>query len=321
MIERCDLGRTGIKIPRIGFGCWTIGGHGWGKVDDAESIRAVRRAVEVGIDYFDTADVYGFGHSERILAKALGAGRKDVFIATKGGVKWDKAGRISHDIGPDSILEAIHGSLRRLKLDCIPLYQLHWPDGKTRLSETMATLMRCREAGKIRYVGCCNMNLEQIKELHSYDPLATIQVSYNLLDRSAKSMLLPSCRSLGITPLAWGPLAHGFLTGKCGPASGFGKDDIRSRVPYFQDANYKTNLLVVEKIRGIAERRGKTVTQVALRWVLDTIGGGCALTGIRSPEQIEENIGAMGWKLGSADLRILNGPSLETDPKALRAHG
>lgn len=305
MIERCDLGGTGNTISRIGFGCWTIGGHGWGKVDDDESILAVRRAVELGIDFFDTADVYGFGHSEEILSKALGACRKDMLIATKGGVKWDKDRKITHDISPASILQALHDSLRRLKLDCIPLYQLHWPDEMTPLSDAMETLVRCQKAGKVRYIGCCNMTAAQIQELHDCAPLATVQVSYNMLTRGVEDAILPLCRRLGITPLAWGPLAHGLLTGKCGPASEFGKDDIRSRSRYFEGKNYAANLLIVGKLSEIAVRIGKTTTQVALRWVLDSLAGGCALTGIRSARQIEENKGAMGWRLCPEDLRVV----------------
>lgn len=306
MIERCELGVTGIQIPRIGFGCWTIGGHGWGKVEDAESIQAISRAVDLGIDFFDTADVYGLGHSEEILSKALGPSRKKMLIATKGGLKWDSKRRITHDIRPASLLQSLHESLRRLRLDCIPLYQLHWPDETTPLSEAMETLVKCQKAGKIRYLGCCNMSLDQVQELHGCGPLVSVQVSYNLLNQGAALALGPLCRKLGISRLAWGPLAHGFLTGKCGPASNFGPDDIRSRSPYFQDENYKANLLVVDKLREIAVKMNKTTTQVALRWLLDSLDGGCALTGIRSAEQIEENLGAMGWALDSADRERLD---------------
>lgn len=301
MIERCSLAGVAEALPRIAFGCWTIGGHGWGKVDDDESIAAVRRAVELGIDFFDTADVYGLGHSEEILSRALGNRRKDAFIATKGGVRWSRDREIVHDISPDSLIAALHESLRRLKLDCIPLYQLHWPDGKTPLADAMETLLRCRQAGKIRHIGCCNMTADQIRELHACGPLATVQFSYNLLNRGAESSIIPACRELGITPLAWGPLAHGLLTGKCGPGSEFGKDDIRSRTSYFENGNYEANLAVVDVLRGIGGRLGKTTTQVALRWLLDSLTGGCALTGIRSAEQIEENECAMGWKLAPED--------------------
>ena len=145
-----------MTVSRLAFGCWAMGGHGYGTVDDAESIAAVKKALELGINFFDTADVYGFGHSERILSEALDSRRHDVVIATKFGVSWDDSGKTRKDCSPKRLVEALEGSLRRLRVECIPLYQIHWHDGITPVPDLMETLLRCREAGKIRYIGCSN---------------------------------------------------------------------------------------------------------------------------------------------------------------------
>ena len=155
-MEYVKFGSTPLTISRIGVGCAAIGGYDYGKVDDRESVTAIRKAFDLGITFFDTADVYGFGHAEEILAQALGKHRAEVIVATKFGVSWEGKGRTTRDISAARVVEALEGSLRRLKLECIPLYQIHWHDFRTSLEETMQALKRCQEAGKVRFVGCCN---------------------------------------------------------------------------------------------------------------------------------------------------------------------
>lgn len=307
-MERVPLGNTGVMVSRIGFGGWTIGGHGWGSVDDRDSTAAVRCAMELGVNFFDTADVYGFGRSEAILAAALGESRKDVMIATKFGVTWDAAGRISHDISPASLTRALHDSLRRLRLDCIPLYQIHWPDGKTPLHSVMESLQRFHEAGKIRFIGVCNVSAEQIEELHRCHPLVSVQMPYNLLNRGIDGAILPLCKRMGITTLTYSPLAHGFLTGRYGSNPGFNAEDIRARSVYFHRANYESTTAVALRVQEMAGRLGRTPAQVAIRWILDRLDRGCVISGIRTPGQIEENVGAMDWHLPPDVERFLLEP-------------
>ena len=304
-MEFSNLGSSELKVSRVGFGCWAIGGHGYGPVDDRESMAAVRKALDLGINLFDTADVYGFGHSEEVLAAALGTRRKDVVVATKFGVKWDVQGKITYDVSPARVLEAVEDSLRRLRLECIPLYQIHWPDGKTPISATLEALMRCRDAGKIRYIGCSNFPPGLIREAHAIHPMASVQAPYNILDHSIEPGILPTCQELGLSLLAHSPLAQGLLTGKFGTGARFHSDDIRSTSIYFQEDQYETNLKMASRVKDLAVRYGKTEAQVAIRWILDSCEIACAIPGAKSLEQIENNAGAMDWKLSPDDLRYL----------------
>ena len=193
-MEYKRLGLTDLKVSRIGFGCWAMGGHGWGKVDDKDSIAAIRRALDLGVNFFDTADVYGFGHSERILSKALGTNRSKVIIATKFGLKWDKSGKITKDISSKRVVEALDNSLKRLGVDCIPLYQIHWPDNITSISETMVALRKCQEKGKIKYIGCSNFSVKLIKEAQKISRLESLQLPYNITMRKIENKLIPFCQ-------------------------------------------------------------------------------------------------------------------------------
>jgi aryl-alcohol dehydrogenase-like predicted oxidoreductase len=299
----------------VAFGCWAIGGHGWGPVDDGDSIAAIRRALDLGINFFDTADTYGFGHSETVLAEALGKQRNRVVIATKFGVKWDADGKITRDISQARVFEALDASLRRLKLDCIPLYQIHWPDGRTPISSTLEGLMRCQEAGKVQYIGVSNFPLALILEAQRTHPIVSVQIPYNVVDRKFEATVLPCCKQLGLSVLAYSPLAQGLLTGKYGAQAYFDKEDIRSRSEYFQPDRHKTNQMVLAKLTEMGIRYGKTPSQVAIRWILDRGANLCAITGVKTSEQIEESAGALHWRLSDDDWKLLSitsgGPVVE----------
>jgi len=174
-MEYKKLGETDLEISRIGFGCWAIGGHGYGKVDDNESIEAIKKALDSGINFFDTADVYGFGHSEEILGKALGTQRNDVIIATKFGINWKENGHTFKDCSAKRVVKAVENSLRRLKIDTIPLYQIHWPDPNTTLQETMGALIDCQKSGKIRYIGSSNFNAGLIEQIQKIGRIESLQ--------------------------------------------------------------------------------------------------------------------------------------------------
>jgi len=305
MIETVPWTDADDRISRLGLGGCPLGGHGWGKVDDSESLAAVRRAVDRGIAFFDTADVYGLGHSEEILAKGLGALRHKVVIASKFGVRRDAGGRTCKDISPLYLRTALEASLRRLRVDCIPLYYAHWPDGVTPVTEVMSELMRVREEGKIRWIGLSNFSSPEVEQALAVGPVHAVQAQFSLLARRSAADLLPVVRRSKTALVTWGSLAQGMLTGEFDARSIFAADDRRSRYEAFQGAAYRTNLAAVEVVKQVAERYGKTPAQVAIRWLLDTPGVGAVLFGAKRPAQVDENLGADGWRLDDADYRLL----------------
>lgn len=308
-MEYVQLSGTDLVVSRIAFGGDAIGGHHYGQVSEEDAIATVRRALDLGINFFDTADTYGFGRSEEILARALGDKRKDVVISTKFGVVWDSNGNITHDINPKRVYTAVDQSLRRLKLECIPLYFIHHPDGVTPIESTMEALTRCQEVGKIRYVGCSNFQPELIGEAHAEHPITAVQVPYNLIDREVEKTMLPFCKSLGINVLAYFPLAQGLLTGKHGAARPkLENQDARSRRwSYFQHDSFPAYLQVVSLLKVVARQYGVTPAQLALRWILDNQEVACALVGAKRTSHVEENAGAFGWNLSEEDRNLLSG--------------
>lgn len=301
-------------VSRLGFGCWATGGHGWGTIDDHEAIAAVKCAFYRGITFFDTADVYGFGKSEERLCRALGNHRHDVIIATKFGVRWDKNGKTWKDISPSYMRKALEASLRRLKLDCIPIYYVHWPDGKTDLSDILQAMADCKQEGKIGAIGISNFSAEQIKEAVKIAPIHAFQTRLNLLERKALYDTLPLCKANNIDFISWGSLADGLLTGKFLKESTFSDNDHRRRNPQFQELQYLLNLKKVEKLKRLASARNVSAAQLALRWLLDTTGVGSVLVGAKSPIQIEENIGALDWRLTNGEYDQIDASTVEDEP-------
>ena len=301
-------------VSRLGFGCWATGGHGWGNIDDHDPIAAVECAFDRGITFYDTADVYGFGKSEERLYRALGNHRNKVVIATKFGVRWDDSGKTWKDISPSYMRKALEASLRRLKLDCIPIYYIHWPDGKTDLVDILQAMEGCMQEGKIGAIGISNFSTEQIKEAVEFAPIHGFQTRLNLLERTAIYDTLPLCRANNIAFISWGSLADGLLTGKFLKESTFSDNDHRSRNPHFQELQFLLNLEKVEKLKKLASAINVSSAQLALRWLLDTTGVGSVLVGAKSPIQIEENIGALDWRLSDSEYDQLNTLTVEDAP-------
>lgn len=301
-LESMTLGHEGPAISRLGMGCWAVGGHGWGKVNDEDSIRAVRCALENGITFFDTADAYGLGKSETLLARAFGSSRNNVVIASKGGVRWGESGKIWSDISPAYLRSAVENSLKRLKLDCIPLYYIHKPDGVTPICESVALLERMREEGKIGAIGVANFSADQLAEALQVAPVSAVQARLNVFDRSACNDLLSLCTRHDITLVAWGALADGLLTGKFTGNSRFSDDDHRSRMPEFKGEAFLENLKSIELLEQFAASRRHKLSQLALRWVLDYSKMTCALFGAKTDSQVMQNLGADGWKLTAEEL-------------------
>jgi len=308
-----------IKLSCIGFGGEQLGGYRWGKTSEVEMVKAIRKAMDSGINFFDTAPIYGLGHSEEVLGRTLGADRKKVIIATKVGFVWKKNAILKKptpsspieklaDSSPANINREIDMSLRRLKTDYIDLYQIHLPDPNTPIEDTLLAMEKLKQSGKIRCIGCCNFPLELLKESLKYGEIKTIQIPYNLIDRKAERDLLPFCRENNIAVLVYSPLARGFLTGKYDRNTKFGLDDHRSRNSdeYFFGEAFLRNSEVLEKIKFVAKKLNKTPTQIAFRWVLENPCVTTAIFGAKSMAQVEENVVASDFTLSKEDMEFLN---------------
>lgn len=291
-MEQRGLGNSELRLSILGFGCWAMGASGWGPVDDNESIAAARRARDLGVNFFDTADVYGFGHSEEVLAKALGKNREGLVVATKGGLDWDSKGRIRHDCSPQHLRKALDASLKRLKVDRIDLYQIHWPDPEVPVEETIGWAFDQVAAGKVFTVGVSNYDTEQMQQALAVGPIVSLQPPYSIINRDIEEAILPFCIELGIGVACYSPLAMGLLTGKFGPESTF--TGWRALYDDFKGERYLANLRVVEALKPIASKRKISVGQLALAWAMGRPGVTSAIVGAKRPSQLEENIGAAG---------------------------
>jgi len=306
-LEYARFGLTDLRISRIGMGCAVIGGYDYGKADDRESVAAIQRALELGVNFFDTADVYGFGHAEEILAQGLGPHRHEAVIATKVGVAWNEEGKTSRDLSAKRVVQALEASLRRLKLDCIPVYQIHWPDPKTPIAETLEALRKCQEAGKIRHIGCSNFPADLVDQAQACCRVESIQMPYSLAERGAWQTIRHCHEQYNMAVLTYSPLAQGLFSGKYGRGSQFEGTDLRKRSHLFQGDRFESNLALLERLKQVGERHGRTPAQAAIHWILEEPAVTCVLTGVKEPAEIEENAGALGWSFSPADKAILDG--------------
>ena len=307
-MEYTKLGRTGLEVSRICFGTWQFGGD-WGSLEERENIEAMQRALELGINFFDTAQAYGFGASEQLLAKALRdelrSRRDEIVIATKGGLRME-GDELLRDSSPDWLRKGVEDSLRFLELDYIDLYQVHWPDPDTPFSETAAALDDLVQEGKIRHVGVSNYDAEQIADFSRTRPVEALQPPYHLFRRDIERDVLPYCREHDIGVLVYGPLAHGLLTGKFDEDTSFPDDDWRSGSDLFQGDAYRTNLEKVRALESFARERSHSVTELAVAWTLAQPGVHVAIVGARRPDQIEGSASAGDISLSDDDLREID---------------
>lgn len=307
-MEYVELGNGGPRVSRVGFGCAAIGGYDYGAVDDATSRDAIHAALDSGITLFDAADVYGLGHAEQVLGDAIAAARpSEIVLATKVGVRWDDAGRTRRDLSPSWIRRAAEGSLRRLRVECIDLYQLHWPDPVTPIADSMEAMLSLRAEGKIRHIGCCNFDVSLVSEAARHGALASNQLPYNVAERSSEGAVQVCWTQLGVATLAYNVLGHGLFSGKFAPGASFHGTDLRRRSPLFADTVLPSYLQLVERIREVGARCGRTPAQVAIRWALDQSGVGVALTGAKRAAQIRENAGGCDWSLPAQERHALDG--------------
>jgi myo-inositol catabolism protein IolS len=300
-MEFCMLGTSGIKISSIIMGTWQAGKEMWAGIDDTESTQAIKAAYDAGITTFDTAEVYGNGHSEKIVGKALQDVRDNVVIATK---------VFSNHLQYKQVIDACHKSLKNLNTDYIDLYQIHWPPGsfgdkKVPLEETMGALADLKAEGKIRAIGVSNFSRSQLEEAAKYGKIDSLQPPYSLFWRKVEKDALPYCLENNITLLAYSSMAQGLLTGKFGPDHKFAKGDHRSRNKLFQPENYKRVQKALERLRPIAKANNITLGQLALAWIVSQPGI-CAIAGARSAEQAAQNAGAGNLRLSEEDLSAMD---------------
>lgn len=306
-MEYVKLKNTDISVSRVCMGGCPMGGYGWGFVSENAVIATVHRAIDLGVNFFDTADTYGLGQSERTLAKALEGKRSDVIIATKFGVRAEK-GHTFYDNSPEYIEKALHNSLKRLSTDYIDLYQIHYRDTETPLDAVVEVLERFKEQGKIRSYGLSNVHGEKFDEIKPYiGNFVSCQNEYSLVTRENENELLVNCKELGLTPMTWGSLGQGVLTGKYNADSGFGANDRRSRDVYtnFHGDKLRKNIEIVEGIKPLAEKYGVPLAALAVRYILDRIPDSIALVGAKNPGQIEGTAIAMDFRLSKEDLEVL----------------
>ncbi|WPU24605.1 aldo/keto reductase [Cedecea neteri] len=301
-IETIHIAGISEPVSRIGLGTWAIGGSMWGGSNDEQSIATLHAALERGINLIDTAPVYGFGHSEEVVGKALVGRRDKAIIATKVALDWDDAGRVTRNSTPQRIRQEIEDSLRRLQTDYIDLYQVHWPDDLVAIDETARVLETLHQQGKFRALGVSNYSPAQMDRFRSAAPLATMQPPLNLFERGAtETDLLPYAKYHQMVVLAYGAICRGLLSGRMTPETVFGEGDLRSFDPKFQPPRFAQYLAAVETLKAFAaERYGKSVMALALRWVLDA-GPTIALWGARRPEQLSGVEDVSGWTLTAED--------------------
>ncbi len=305
-MEYTRLGETELEVSRVCFGTWQFGGD-WGEIDDDEADAAMRRALGLGINFFDTAQAYGFGRSERRVARALRDeirnDRESLVLATKGGLRPSDGG-IERDAGREWLRRGLEESLEHLGIEYVDLYQVHWP-APTPAEETAAVLSELVEEGKVRYVGVSNYSVRQMHELERHLKIDTLQPPYHIFRREVERHVLPYCEAHGIGTLVYGPLAHGLLGGKYDEDTTFEADDWRSGSSAFTGDVFAHNLEVVEGLKKLAFDRGMTVAALAIAWVLAHPGVDVAIVGARGPDQIEGTAPAADVYLDDEDLEAI----------------
>lgn len=316
------LGNSSLEVSQIALGAWAIGGWMWGGSDRKDSLRALDAAIDIGISSIDTAPVYGFGLSERIVGEAIQGKRERVQILTKYGLRWDTvqgefyfptrtnngtAVNIHRYAGKDSILRECEESLKRLKTDYIDLYQIHWSDPTTPIEETMEAVEQLIQQGKVRAAGVCNYSKEEMQRAEKIITLASSQVPYSMVRRDIENEIVPYCIESNIGILVYSPLQRGILSGKIKPDHQFRGGDSRPDTPYYKLGNIIRINNFLEQIRPLAKDKGISLAQLILRWTLQRPGITCLLAGARNEEQLDENAGALNFELSQAELDTING--------------
>ena len=318
-METRKLGNSDLKITPVGFGAWAIGGSGWefawGPQDDADSIAAIHRALELGVNWIDTAAVYGTGHSEEVVARALKEWRgARPYVFTKCTLTWDKKRKVRPDHSAASIGRECEDSLRRLQVESIDLYQMHWPpsDNGPSLEEAWRAMAELQKAGEVRWIGVSNFNVAQIQRAEKIAPVTSLQPAYSLIRRQIEAETLPYCEKHGIGVISYAPMASGLLTGAmtCERAASLPSDDFRSRNPEFREPRLSKNLELIERLRQVGARHGRTPGEVAIAWVLRHPAITGAIVGARNAKQAEGVMRAGELRLTAAEIDEIEGAAV-----------
>lgn len=305
MIDKISFGKTDLHVSPLVLGTWVTGGWAWGGADEREAMGAILRSLELGVNFIDTAPVYGFGKSEQIVGKALKewGDRGEVAVATKCGLEWDEQERIRRNASPGRIRKEVDDSLTRLGVERIDLFQIHWPDYSLPFEESMAAMMQIRDEGKIRWIGLSNFSRDEVRECMKAGTVHSLQPPFNIFEREAEKELLPFCAENEIATLTYGGLSRGLLSGKFTGKEQFPKGDLRRGDPKFKPDRFKKYVQAVDEIKRLAAAYGKTSAQFALRWVLQQPGVTCAIAGARTARQAEDNAGCCDWTIKREDLQ------------------
>jgi aryl-alcohol dehydrogenase-like predicted oxidoreductase len=302
------LGKTELELTTVGLGTWAMGGpwqFGWGPQDDDEAIAAILKALDMGINWIDTAPAYGLGHSEELIGQVLRLTGAKPFIATKCGILWNERKEKVTCLKKRSIRKECHDSLRRLGIDVIDLYQMHWPDPDEDIEEAWEEMVRLKEQGKVRYLGVSNFTVEHLNRVRRIHEPVSLQPPYSMLHREAEEELLGYCAVKNIGVIAYSPMQRGLLTGKFSPErlAALAPDDHRRKNPDFLEPQFSATMELVEELKEIAGRNGRTCAQLAISWVLRRSELTAAIVGTRRPAQIEETAPAGDWSLSEEDIK------------------
>jgi len=305
------LGKSELDLTVIGLGTWAIGGpwqYGWGPQDDQASVQTIRAALEAGVNWVDTAPIYGCGHSELVVGQALKGLSHKPLVATKCGLLWNEKRQKVNCLDHDSILRECQQSLRRLGVETIDLYQVHWPVPDGQIEEAWEAMAKLVEQGKVRFLGASNVTVEHVKRLQKVWPVTAVQPPYSMLRRDIESDLLPYCKENGIGVVCYSPMQKGLLTGKFTKAymQTLAPDDHRRQDPMFTGAAFERNLAIIDALGPIAQRSGKTLSQLAIAWALRNDEVTSAIVGARQPDQIKETVAAGDWVLTEADIKAVD---------------
>lgn len=315
-LETRALGKTDLRITPLGFGAWAVGGgdwkFGWGDQDDAESVAAIHRALELGINWIDTAAVYGFGHSEEVVARALDGIGERPYVFTKCGLvpSGEGDGGAREDISRDSIVRECEASLRRLRVDAIDLYQIHWPtDELADIDEGWAAMDHLVRSGKVRHIGVSNFDVEELQRAERIRPVESLQPPFSLVKRDVETNILPYCKLHDIGIIVYAPMQSGLLTGAMTKerAASLPSNDWRSKNAEFREPKLTENLALVERLRAVGARHGRSPGETAIAWTLHNRAVTAAIVGSRSAAQVDGTIGAASFRLTDAEITEIEG--------------
>jgi aryl-alcohol dehydrogenase-like predicted oxidoreductase len=306
------LGATGMEISRVGYGAWAIGGagwwHAWGDQDDEQSIEAIRRAVELGINWVDTAPIYGLGHSEEVVGRALQGLDDRPYVFTKASL-YEKDGAVAHSLKRDSIRREVEASLSRLQLDAIDVYQVHWPDPDEDVEEGWATFAELKAEGLVRHIGVSNFDVSQLRRAQAIAPVETLQPPYSLIERAIEDEILPFAEQEGIGVVIYSPMQSGLLSGAMTPEriAALPDNDWRKHDARFNEPELSLHMALVERLRTVADRHETTPGAIAVAWTLTNPAVDGAIVGFRRPDQVEPLLAAGSIELTDDDLATLAG--------------